>query len=152
MDTQWPTEDVIGPFKGEYSYLSNFSNISFEVWGNRFPTAEHAYQAGKAIGQPDWFEQIRDADSLKEAKTLGYEVDLPAEWDRIKDRCMVEIVTAKFGQNPDVQARLVETAPTPIVMLNSWDDTYWGAQIDTGHGRNQMGKILMGVRDTFRRI
>lgn len=152
MNTQWPTEDVIGPFEGKYNYLSNLSDISFEVWGSRFPTAEHAYQAGKAIGQPDWFERIREAESLKEAKRLGYEVDLPAEWDRIKDRCMVEIVTAKFSQNPDVQARLVETAPTPIVMLNSRDDTYWGTALDTGHGRNTMGRILMGVRNTFGRL
>lgn len=139
-------------FEDEYSYLSNFSDISFEVWDNRFPAAEHAYQAGKAIGQPDWLASIRDADSLKEAKGLGYEVDLPDEWDRIEDRCMVEIVTAKFGQNPDVQKRLVETAPTPIVMLNSWDDTYWGADINTGHGRNQMGQIPVGVRETFSRL
>jgi ribA/ribD-fused uncharacterized protein len=152
MDTQWPTEDVIGPFDENYSYLSSFSAISFEVWGNRFPTAEHAYQAGKAIGQSDWFEDIRDADSVKEAKKLGYQIELPAQWDQIKDRCMVEIVTAKFGQNPDAQRRLIETAPTPIVALNSWDDTYWGADIDTGRGRNKLGHILMGVRGTFSRI
>jgi predicted NAD-dependent protein-ADP-ribosyltransferase YbiA (DUF1768 family) len=65
---------------------------------------------------------------------------------------MVEIVTAKFGQNPDAQRRLIETAPTPIVALNSWDDTYWGADIDTGRGRNKLGHILMGVRGTFSRI
>jgi ribA/ribD-fused uncharacterized protein len=152
MDTQWSTEDVIGPFEDELSYLSSFSDIAFEVWGNRFPTAEHAYQAGKAIGKPEWFRKIRDADSLKEAKKLGYQVDLPAQWDQIKDRCMVEIVTAKFGQNPDVQQRLIETAPKPIVALNSWDDTYWGADRNTGRGRNKLGCILMGVRNTFGRI
>lgn len=152
MNRQWSTEGVIGPFDNEYSYLSSVAPTSFEVWGNRFPTAEHAYQAGKAIGQDDWFCKIRDADSTEKARTLGHELDRPADWDRIRDRCMVEIMTAKFGQNPDMQARLVETAPTPIVALNSWDDTYWGVDIETGQGRNTLGRILMGVRNTFSRI
>lgn len=152
MDTQWPTDDVIGPFKEGHSYLSSFAAISFEVWGNRFPTAEHAYQAGKAIGKPEQFRQIREADSIVEARKLGHQMDRPAHWDEIRDRCMVEIVTAKFGQNPEVQKKLVDTAPTPIVAFNSWGDTYWGAELDTGRGRNTLGRILMGVRDTFSRL
>jgi predicted NAD-dependent protein-ADP-ribosyltransferase YbiA (DUF1768 family) len=59
-------------------------------------------------------------------------------------------VTAKFGQHPDYRERLLETGQRTIVELNSWDDTYWGADIETGLGRNVLGRILMGVRSTLR--
>lgn len=154
--TQWPVEDiVIGPFKGRWRFLSNFHESSLTYGGHRFPTAEHAYQARKAYRQEALFHQIKDADTPGEAKKLGYRARLPQDWDEAKVGFMTEIVTAKFCQNAHLARRLMETRSARnslIVELNGWGDTYWGAGEDTGEGENHLGRILMGLRDTFGRL
>lgn len=143
----WPTEDVIGPFEGDSRFLSNFVPNSLRYDGTDFATSEHAYQAAKARNDPDLHEQIADS---TEPKRLGRKAALPADWDERKRYLMLEIVTAKFSQNPEYRDRLLETGEQTIVELNSWGDTYWGAKSNTGEGKNMLGRILMGVRSSLR--
>lgn len=147
---RWPTEDVIGPFEGEFGFLSNFADIGVRYDGTEFPTSEHAYQAAKARGKPDRYSRIASAPSPDEAKRLGRQVSVSDDWHDRKRYVMLEVVTAKFGQNPEYRERLLETGGTPLVELNTWDDTYWGADVDTGEGLNMLGRILMGVRSSLR--
>ena len=85
-----------------------------------------------------------------EAKRLGLQATLPDDWDEQKRYRMLEIVTAKFSQNPEYRAKLLKTGEMTLVELNSWDDTYWGADVKTGDGLNMLGQILMGVRSSLR--
>lgn len=147
---QWPTEDVIGPFEDEYRFLSNFAPVSVRYDGTVFSTSEHAYQACKAQDEPELYDRIAAATDPDEAKRLGRRAVLPDGWDERKRYVMLEIVTAKFSQNPSDRERLLETGEQPLVELNSWDDTYWGADIDTGTGLNMLGRILMSVRSSLR--
>ncbi|WP_254831144.1 NADAR family protein [Haloglomus salinum] len=147
---RWPTQDVVGPFEGDSRFLSNFAPIGVRYDGTEFATAEHAYQAAKARNKPDIYDRIAAATDPDEAKRLGRRVALPDDWEDRKRYVMLEVVTAKFGQHPDYRERLLETGRRTIVELNSWDDTYWGADIETGLGRNVLGRILMGVRSTLR--
>ena len=147
---QWPTEGVIGPFEDQYRFLSNFAPISVRYDGTVFSTSEHAYQAAKARNEPELYDQIVAATDPDEGKRLGRRAALPDNWDEQKRYAMLEIVTAKFSQNPDSREKLLETDEKHLVELNSWDDTYWGANIETGEGLNMLGRILMGVRSSLR--
>lgn len=149
--TKWPTEDVNGPFRDDCDFhdkdlrfLSNFHEAPVDIWSHYFRTAEHAYQAAKADMQ--LFEKIKWAPSPGKAKRLGRQADLPPDWDVIKTGIMAEVVTAKFTQNRDLAGRL-NRLEGPIVELNWWGDTFWGADINTGEGKNVLGRILMGVRE-----
>lgn len=146
----WPTEDVIGPFEGDYRYLSNFAPISVRYDGTEFATSEHAYQAAKARDEPELYEQIADSTEPDESKRLGRKASLPADWEERKRYLMLEIVTAKFSQNPEYREQLLATGDQTIVELNSWGDTYWGAKSSTGEGKNMLGRILMSVRSSLR--
>ena len=150
--TQWPTEDVIGPFNGEYSYLSNFHEAEFEYNGTLFPTSEHAYQAMKAVEEDEIYEKIASASSPKKAKRYGKEPSLPDDWNERKKFHMLEIVTAKFSQNPEIREKLIGTEDQLLVELNKWGDTYWGAKKSDGEGKNMLGRILMEVRSSFQSI
>lgn len=147
---RWPTEDVIGPFEDRYRFLSNFAPISVRYDGSVFSTSEHAYQACKARDEPELYDQIVAATDPDEAKRLGRRAVLPDDWDERKRYVMLEIVTAKFSQNSDHRERLLRTGEKLLVELNSWDDTYWGADIDTGKGLNVLGRILTSVRSSLR--
>jgi ribA/ribD-fused uncharacterized protein len=148
---QWPTEEIVGPFEDDLEFLSNYYPVEVYFHGRPFPSSEHAYQACKAFGEDDLFERIRQAEHPDEAKHLGRQADLPDDWGTARDRYMLEIVTAKFAQHPALADRLC-TTEGPIVELNWWGDTYWGADLDTGEGKNMLGRILMGVRDTLRHV
>ena len=147
---QWPTTGVVGPFEGEYRFLSNFAPIGVRYDGTSFATAEHAYQAAKARDEPGLFDRIAASSDPDEAKRLGRRASLPDDWAERKRYVMLEVVTAKFGQNPECRERLLETGEETLVELNSWEDTYWGADGETGEGRNVLGRILMGVRSSLR--
>lgn len=151
-DNSWPVEDCIGPFKGEYRFLSNFWEADIILGDTTFPTAEHAFQAAKAVDQPDIYEEIVNASSPKKAKRKGKRPDLPENWYEKKKYVMIDVVTAKFSQNPDLRKKLIDTGTEPIVELNSWGDTYWGAKKSNGEGENTLGKILMSTRSSLRSI
>jgi ribA/ribD-fused uncharacterized protein len=147
---RWPTTDVIGPFEDQYRFLSNFAPVGLRYDGREFSTSEHAYQAAKARGESELYDRIAVTADPDEAKRLGRRASLPSDWDERKRYVMLEVVTAKFGQNSGCREKLLETGEEALVELNSWGDTYWGADIDTGAGRNMLGRILMEVRSALR--
>lgn len=57
-------------------------------------------------------------------------------------------MTPKFAQNPALSEQLC-TTDGPIMELNWSSNTYWGADVDTGEGKNKLGRIFMDVRDTL---
>lgn len=146
---QWPVDDCIGPFKGEYRFLSNFWEADITLGNTTFPTAEHAFQAAKAVDQPEIFEEIANASGPKKAKRKGKKPDLPNNWYQNKKYVMADVVTAKFSQNPELRKKLIDTGDEHLVELNRWGDTYWGAKKSNGEGKNVLGVILMQTRSTM---
>ena len=63
---------------------------------------------------------------------------------------MEQVVYAKFAQNPTLAQDLLDTADKPLKEGNTWGDVYWGINLRTGEGENNLGKILMALRDYFR--
>ena len=65
--------------------------------------------------------------------------------------CYQKIVRAKFSQNPDLAARLVATGTMPLEEGNDFGDTFWGVDAKTGKGENNLGRILMKIREELRK-
>ena len=130
-------------FAGEYYFLSNFSKS--EIWlGDRmYPTVEHFYQANKAKTEP-LHNFIRESETPVEAKQRGKKVDLREDWEEVKLRVMKLGLILKFDTN-ELGDKLLATKDYEIVEGNNWGDTYWG--VCDGIGRNELGKLLMEVRD-----
>jgi ribA/ribD-fused uncharacterized protein len=136
---------IVKAFKGEYSFLSNYFDSPMVVDGEFYPTAEHFFQASKA--KDDWdHELIRRASTPGEAKRLGRNVNLKEDWEKIKDAVMYKGVKEKFIQNPDFAKKLLSTKDAILQEGNTWRDTYWGMDLESGAGRNKLGEILMQVR------
>jgi ribA/ribD-fused uncharacterized protein len=151
----------ITEFTGEYRFLSNFyaSPVTMRLGLAEliFPTAEHAFQASKAVvpgqlPQPDVIA-IRDADTAREAKRMGRAVTLRPGWDQLKKQVMLEVLLAKFSQHPELQQQLAATAPRQLIEGNHWHDNYWGRcnchRCPAGAGHNYLGRLLMAVRDVL---
>jgi len=136
---------IAGFFK-EYRFLSNFFMAETSYDGEIYPSSEHAYAAAKTL---DLYERevIRDAETPKEAKKLGRSVKIRKDWDEIKVAIMRQIVLDKFTRNRHLIITLIETQDEVLIEENYWKDTFWGEY--NGVGENNLGKILMEIRELF---
>ena len=52
---------------------------------------------------------------------------------------------AKFTQHPELAKKLLDTGDAELIYTNTCGDDSWG--IVEGKGENNLGKVLMKVRD-----
>ena len=138
--------DYINEFRNDNYFLSNFYECPVTYNGLTYRNNEAAFQAQKCIN-PKNREQFTTLNS-SEAKKLGRRVLLRKDWEDIKVQVMKEIVTAKFEQNEDLQQKLRDTGDAYLEEGNTWGDRVWGTV--NGAGANNLGKILMEVRENIR--
>jgi len=140
--------DEIDYFREEYEFLSNFypTKVTFE--GITYCNSEAAYQAQKCLHPEDRMQFA--AMSSDEAKRLGQKVEMRPDWDEVKRGVMERVVYEKFAQNPTLAQNLLDTGEKPLKEGNYWKDLYWGVDLKSGEGQNNLGKILMQLRDHFR--
>jgi ribA/ribD-fused uncharacterized protein len=134
---------------GEYGCFSNFSPHPISLKGKTWPTSEHFFQAQKFAGTPDE-EEVRQAKSPMIAARMGRSRKRPLrkDWQAVKDSIMHEAILAKFTQHADLREVLLATGDAEIVEKTE-KDKYWGDGGD-GRGKNQLGQILMEVREGLR--
>lgn len=126
--------------------LSPFSAHVIRIWGEEFPTAEHAYQAARVQPGPERLS-IKEAPSPLEAWRLGQKYKNDSNLrigDFDKEAVMEEIFRAKLEQHPDIRDILKESGDR-ILEKQIDADYYWGTGKD-GSGENRMGKLWMKLR------
>ena len=140
----------ITSFSGSFRFLSNFYPCKVVYEGIEYPSSEHAYVAAKTDNQLQKLA-ISEIPSASDVKRFGRQIKLKDNWDNIKISIMKNIVEAKFDQNPDLMKLLQETRNYELIEGNNWSDKFWG-QSPIGNGRNELGKILMSVRDDITKL
>ncbi len=136
-----------------YGAFSNLfpSPIAFE--GRDFPTAEHAYQAGKArnVTVREWILGAPTPSLVAMAAHGLYTWDIVPNWSQIKFDRMRAVLRAKFTQHEDLRQLLLSTGEACIVeagrVANGVNRT-WGKV--NGNGLNMLGVLLMEVRAELR--
>lgn len=146
-------EKVIDSFSGENRFLSNYWICAVIFEGMQYPSAEHAYQAAKSLN-PEVREIIRGLPKPGMAKKIGSAIHLRPDWESVKVGVMEAIVTDKFIRNEATHKMLMDTGDAELVEGNHWHDNMWGNCICPAcgdiTGQNNLGKILMRVRDALR--
>ena len=154
--------------------MSNLFVAPFEVDGVTFPTVEHYIQWSKAIlfegKDSETAKKImkpprnKEFTEAKSVKALGKKVKefSEAKWDEVKLQITEKAIRAKFV-NPKhgLLEKLVATGTRQIGEANP-RDKYWGigTSEDTADaknpkkwkGQNQLGKILMKLREEFKQV
>lgn len=143
--------DVIKEFRNEYGFLSNFYTCDILFNNILYKSSEHAYQAQKAVTKEDK-QKFTQNITAGEAKRLGKELkQIKIGWDQqLKLDIMVEIIKAKFTQNPELNKLLKDTKNKLLIEGNTWHDNFWGdcycKKCINKNGKNILGKILMLTR------
>lgn len=124
---------------------------------------EHYYQSSKfgGVDHPDAVqlcELIPSAPSPEEAARLGRRAErerpelIRPDWSDVKGCVMLEALRAKFRAHEGPRKMLLSTAGGKWgefgaeLVENSPHDMFWGQGYD-GSGQNQLGKLLMQVRN-----
>lgn len=134
---------MINKFVGEYKFLSNMYPCIIEVEGQKYPSAEHAFQAMKSLNTNDRIA-MSVCRSPEEAKQAGKLLNLRSDWEQVKVNLMYEILKKKFS-NPELAEKLRSTKNEELIEGNTWGDKFWG--VYKGQGENQLGKLLMKIRE-----
>ncbi len=98
----------------------------------------------KFISVQDCQEMISRIKDPSTVKKLGKVLKVRKDWDSVKLKIMEWAVNEKF-KDPELEKMLIDTGNEELVEGNWWNDTYWG--VCNGVGENNLGKILMRVRD-----
>jgi ribA/ribD-fused uncharacterized protein len=153
---------MIEKFFGKYRPLSNFWILSTPVYLpesllggiSKIPyyTTEHAFQAAKSTEFVDYVAISRiPAKDARDAKAYGNTIQLRPGWNDIRIQVMTDLVRQKFNNSMELQNLLLSTGDQHLQEGNTWNDRYWGVDLRTGLGDNNLGKVLMQIRDEIRK-
>lgn len=145
-------------FSGRFSPLSNLHPCLFTIDNTDYQSTEHYYQYRKCLANNDKLtaEKALNASTPEAAMLIGKQVQAKREWiESTGIKLMEKATTAKFSQNQSLMDHLKKTEKKTIV--ESTRNNFWGSGIsftnrdalnaDKYAGKNQMGKILMDIRD-----
>lgn len=128
---------MIKEFQGEYRWLSNFWPARIALDARVYPSVENAYQAAKyPAAERKPFETCSAAEAKRRGKgmKLSYRIEI-----------MYGLVKQKFTI-PALRTKLLATDEEVLEEGNLWHDSFWGTDLRTGLGENNLGKIIMQVR------
>lgn len=133
-------------------FLSNFYIKSLYYKGEWYKSAEHAFQAEKAVNGKDK-QYIMNAPTAAQAKHRSNEITCRKDWHEKRMIIMLNILRCKFTVLDGLDDKLIATENF-LIEGNSWGDNFWGMvrDINTGEwkGDNFLGKFLMKVRNEIR--
>jgi ribA/ribD-fused uncharacterized protein len=138
-----------------FGCFSNLYRRPVEFEGLSYPTAEHAYQAGKPRKKEvrEWLLAAPSPALLAMAAHGLYYWDVTPGWSTSKFARMKAVLLAKFSQHEDLRALLLRTGDARLVESAAVDspvNRLWGEV--NGVGRNMLGVLLMEVRSEIRAL
>ncbi|GEM_PF-619053 len=150
QDLNKTTENSVYFYTPKFYIFDNFSAHTINIWGIKFPTAEHAYQWKKfSDSTPSIANEIIKADSPSAVKKISnnHKNEASTKWDEERVLVMEQILRAKAEQHEDVRDKLRKTGQK-IIIENSPTDDFWGIGANN-KGKNMVGVIWMKIRDSL---
>lgn len=137
---------MIKEFSDENRWLSNFAKVSITYNEYTYNSIEAAYQAQKS-DNPDWKKFCADPNNTPGLiKKSSRFIKIVENWENIKVPIMEELLLLKFSQEP-YKTLLKNTKNVYIQEGNYWGDKFWGVCLKTNQGENNLGKLIMKIRE-----
>lgn len=141
------SQSEITSFSGKYEFLSNEYKCSVKFEEYEFQSATALFYAFKALESKGSFAKFQRLNPLK-AKSKAQQL-INEDWEDNKEFYLETAVKAKFDSNPDLVKQLLETGDVPLLNNVTHLDDWIG--IRKGKGENALGKVLMRLRDEYRK-
>ena len=140
---------MIREFQDQYRWLSNFAPVPIQLEGIVYASVEHAYQSAKSE-KVNWKAFCSDPETLAgDVKRESRKIQVSENFNNIKLAIMKQCLVQKFNQEP-YKTKLLGTGTLYIQEGNRWNDTYWGVCLKTNKGQNNLGKLIMLIRENIK--
>ncbi|KAK3085498.1 hypothetical protein FSP39_004247 [Pinctada imbricata] len=152
----------ITAFSGTGDILSNFFPCTFDVYGIKHQSAEHAFQYTKSIrcGDLETASKIKEAPDALSAKKLGDKVRENDQWRESKFAVMEEIIENKCVQMPMFKEKIRAAKRNTVFVETTFNGT-WGSGLDRKGtvntkqnmwpGKNKLGEIISKIAKKLRK-
>lgn len=133
-------------YKNWFSNMLPFDEPLIED-GISYRTPEHYYQAHKVMDLKERLEisQMGPHQAKKSLNSGKYKIR--EGWnDELKLSTMHRALLWKFTKGTTWYEKLKATEGEKIVETNNWSDFWWGVDLETGKGKNHLGRLLMEIR------
>jgi len=141
-------QDILTFTTPETRWLSNMAYVDIYHKGIFYPSTENFYQAMKysEVGKRVYIASLTPS----EAKRYSREniMTSPVFEERKMD-IMLYAQRKKYSQEP-FKSKLLSTANAHLEEGNWWNDTFWGVDVKTREGENNLGKLIMKVRNEIK--
>ncbi len=137
--------DTINSFKGEYAFLGNRFPCRFAWDGLTYGSVEAAFQASKCTDEAErkvYASCLADKAALRGREQVPY-----PGWEEERLDIMESIQQAKYEQNTELMRKLADTGNRILINGNSKQDTFWGVDLYSWQGENNLGKLIMKIRE-----
>lgn len=149
---------------GETSFLSQWKSSPYVLDGICFHNVEQGLMFEKALlfHDSEASTDILKTKNPKVIKSIGRKVKNFDEkkWEEAREDISFRHNLAKFGQNPELQLKLLATGDKIIAEASPYD-RIWGIglsdqdpramNMESWRGENILGKVLMKTRDFLRK-
>ena len=135
-------------FIDEFRWLSNFVDVEIEWEGRRYKSVEHAYQSAKSLDK-EWKKFCASDVSSGKVKRASRRIEIRDDWEAIKKSVMKNLLIKKFSDER-YRSLLLATGDTYIIEGNTWGDTFWGVDLNSGEGKNILGLLIMEIRSSMK--
>lgn len=151
-------ENILTFTTPENRWLSNMTYVNIEYDGIIYPSTENFYQAMKY--QRGWtFDDSATRKNIRQiiSKLKPHEAKAYSRANKMtslvfeerKLKIMEYAQKQKYSQEP-FKSKLLSTGDCLIEEGNWWCDKFWGVDIKTREGENNLGKIIMQVREELK--
>ena len=132
--------------RGNLSILSNFHPMHLTFRGQKYHSAEQAYQHHMAFfhSRPDIARRIMSTRNPGHVKKIAKSIKKCEQWHEHKAILMADILLVKANQCQAFRTSLLDTG-TKVLVHNIDTDSYWGCGSDL-QGCNMLGVLLMELR------
>lgn len=129
-------------------WLSNMAYVDIYYKGICYPSTENFYQAMRysEVSKRVYIASLKPHEAKRYSK--NNQMTSPIFEDKKLD-IMLHAQRKKYSQEP-FKSKLLATGDCHIEEGNWWGDKFWGVDIKTREGNNNLGKIIMRVRDELR--
>jgi len=129
------------------NWFSNMLDAEIIIDGETYQSTESYYQSQKATNEKDrlYIGSLSGPKSKIEVQKIIHKI----EWNDIKIDIMKKALKAKFSKRY-WKILLMSTENDPIIEWNNWGDKFWGVTVHDNQGKNNLGKLLMDIREEFK--
>lgn len=137
-------------FNGPFYFLHNHFVCDVEFGGVEFRSVEHAYHASMDIENEAYVSEILDTMPPQRIEFIARKINVDSLWIERQGIANMEVCLRSKFSDPALADLLVHTGSLDITYANSRGDILWGIDTMDGTGRNELGKMLMRIRQSLR--